>query len=496
MECKNERIRMGIVGILAFCIMELLFFGGFGIAVPIVIAAFYIGVVWQYKERGKVSQVFKDTLFIPILFLAISFGIFSNPVLKFFNLIFLGLLMLLQFGDLFGINTYKRYDAKWFLQVVPLGLMMPFQNWGNALKAVKSSDEASHEDRYKIQTLGKIAIGCVIGVPILLIAGGILMGADAAFEGMMNLILSNIELDLGNMVPRLLIFIIVFFPLLGFFYGLTHSYEIRRGMRYELEEVEGLEVGRKIRLDFTIAMTIATLLALLYLLYFGSQLSYFISAFSSILPEDYTYSEYARRGFFEMIPIVCLNLGVIGILNLFVAGKEEPTKAKCIKVYAFFFIGFTLFIVITALSKMAMYMGEYGLTLKRIYVTWFLVLCVISLGLIALKMCKKKLKLCKSLFIVFTLMYLGLNYMNPDYQVARYNADFYIEKGTSAVDIESFYSLSLSAVGPFLEINATDYELYTNRLENYKWEIEHVDSWQEWNLSYHNANNLLKSLAK
>lgn len=496
MECKNERIRMGIVGILAFCIMELLFFGGFGIAVPIVIAAFYIGVVWQYKERGKVSQVFKDTLFIPILFLAISFGIFSNPVLKFFNLIFLGLLMLLQFGDLFGINTYERYDAKWFLQVVPLGLMMPFQNWGNALKAVKSSDEASREDRYKIQTLGKIAIGCVIGVPILLIAGGILMGADAAFEGMMNLILSNIEFDLGNMVPRLLIFIIVFFPLLGFFYGLTHQYEIRRGMRYELEEVEGLEVGRKIRLDFTIAMTIATLLALLYLLYFGSQLSYFISAFSSILPEDYTYSEYARRGFFEMIPIVCLNLGVIGILNLFVAGKEEPTKAKCIKVYAFFFIGFTLFIVLTALSKMAMYMGEYGLTLKRIYVTWFLVLCVISLGLIALKMCKEKLKLCKSLFIVFTLMYLGLNYMNPDYQVARYNADFYIEKGTSAVDIESFYSLSLSAVGPFLEINATDYELYTNRLENYKWEIEHVDSWQEWNLSYHNANNLLKSLEK
>lgn len=486
MECKNERIRMGIVGILAFCVMELLFFGGFGIAVPIVIAAFYIGVAWQYKERGKVSQIFKDRLFIPILFLAISFGIFSNPVLKFFNLIFLGLLMILQFGDLFGINTYERYDAKWFLQVLPLGLVMPFQNWGEALKSIKSSDEAAREDSGKIQTLGKIAIGCVIGVPILLIAGGILMGADAAFEGMMNLILSNIALDLENIVPRLLIFTIVFFPLLGFFYGMTHQYEIRHKIRYALEEGEGVRERYRISLDFTIAMTIATLLALLYLLYFGSQLSYFISAFSSILPEDYTYAEYARRGFFEMLPIVCLNVGVIGILNLFVAGKEESKKAKYIKIYAFFFIGFTLFIVLTALSKMAMYMGIYGLTLKRIYVTWFLVLCVISLGLIAFKMCKEKLKLCKSIFIVFTVMYLGLNYMNPDYQVARYNADLYKEKGIDTLD--SFYGLSLSAVGPLLEMKATEYESYAYILEVYELEIGRVESWQQWNLSYEYAS--------
>lgn len=494
MECKNERIRVGIVGVLAFCVMELLFFGGFGIAVPIVVAAFYIGAAWQYKERGEVSQFFKDKLFIPILFLAISFGLFSNPVLKFFNMIFLVLLMILQFGDLFGINTYERYDVKWFLQVLPLGLIMPFQNWAKALKSVKSSDEEVHEDRYKMQVIGKIAIGCVIGVPILLIAGGILMGADAAFEGMMNLILSNIEIDLENIVPRLLIFTILFFPLLGFFYGITHQYEIRRRSKWEIEGIERAEGSHKTGIDFTIAMTVSTLLALLYLLYIGSQLSYFISAFSSILPEHYTYAEYARRGFFEMIPIACLNIGVIGVLNLFVAGKEEPKKARWIKAYAFFFIGFTLFIVMTALSKMAMYMGIYGLTLKRIYVTWFLVLCVISLGLIALKMCKEKLKLFKSLFIVFTVMYLGLNYMNPDYQVARYNADLYIQKEIDTID--SFYSLSLSAVEPFLEMNATAYEGYANRLENYRWETERVDSWQEWNLSYHNANKLLKSLGE
>lgn len=491
MECKNERRRMGIVGILAFCVMELLIFGGFGISVPIVVTTFYIGAAWQYKERGKTSRVLQDILFIPIILLAISFGIFSNPILKFFNGIFIVMLMILQFSDLFDINTYERYCVQWFLQIVPLGIMMPFQNCVIALKSVKSNEEVQ-EDQYKMQTLGKVAIGCVIGIPILLVASGILMEADAAFEGMMNLILSNIEFDLENIILRICVFTMLFFPLLGFFYGMTHQYQVRHWHKYEAEDVEGKGEDTRKSLDFTIAMTVSTLLGLLYLLYCSAQFSYFISAFNSILPEHYTYAEYARRGFFEMLPIACLNLVVIGVLSLFVEGKEDPKKAKWIKGYAFFFIGFTLFIVITALSKMAMYMGMYGLTLKRIYVTWFLILCVISLGRIGLKMCKEKMQLCKSLFVVFVVMYLGLNYMNADYQVARYNANLYKEQGIDTVD--SFYSLSLSAVGPFLEMDATEYEAYGHRLENYRWDIECVDRWQEWNISYHKANKLLNSL--
>lgn len=490
MECKNERQRMVIVGLLALCVMELLIFGGFGISVPIVVITFYIGTAWQYKERGKASKVLHDILFIPIMVLAISFGLFSNPVLKFFNGILTVILMILQFGSLFGINTYERYCPKWFLQIVPLGLVMPFQNWVTALQSAKSNEEV-HEDQYKMQTLGKIAIGCIIGIPILFIAGSILMGADAAFEGMMNLILSNIKFDLDSIILRILVFMVLFFPLLGFFYGITHQYQIRLWPKYDID-TEGEDTKKG--LDFTIAMTISTLLGLLYLLYCGAQLSYFISAFNSILPEHFTYAEYARRGFFEMLPIACLNLGVIGGLNLFVIGKDEPKKVKCIKGYTFFFIAFTLFIVMTALSKMAMYMGMYGLTLKRIYVTWFLILCIISLMLITLKMCKEKMKLCKSLFTVFIVMYLGLNYMNPDYQVARYNANLYKEQGIDTVD--SFYGLSLSSVGPFLEMDAKEYEAYEYRLEDYKWYADCVDRWEKWNISYHNANKLLKSLEK
>ena len=42
---KDERMRMGITIILTCLMVELLVFGGFGIAVPIVVAAFYLSLI-------------------------------------------------------------------------------------------------------------------------------------------------------------------------------------------------------------------------------------------------------------------------------------------------------------------------------------------------------------------------------------------------------------------------------------------------------------------
>lgn len=497
---KDERMRMGITIILTCLMVELLVFGGFGIAVPIVVAAFYIGVIFLYKSKGPVSLIFKDKLFIPIILLALSFSIFSNELLKFFNCVFLAALMVLQLGGLFERNTYERYSVKWFWHAGMLALTMPFQNWGIGLKSIKQDEELVSSK--KMQLVGKIGIGCLIGIPILLIAGNLLIGADAAFEGMMDLIIRNlyIDVDVEDIVLRIVSFTIIFFPLMGFLYGLTHEKkEESRGCGLDKREAWSLdgEIDNEVPatqyergLDFTIVMTVSTLLGMLYLLYCFAQLSYFVSAFQSILPESYTYAEYARRGFFEMLPIACLNLGVIEGITLFTKGRGEAKKRKWMKGYTFFFIGFTLFIIVTALSKMAMYMNNYGLTLKRIYVTWFLVLCILVLGLITLKICREKVRLCKSLFIIFTVMYLGLNYMNPDYQVARHNADLYLEKGEDTVD--DFYGLSLSAVGPLLDMQRVENDDYEYCVRNYEERVNFVSKWQQWNLSYAHAAQLFK----
>lgn len=197
-------------------------------------------------------------------------------------------------------------------------------------------------------------------------------------------------------------------------------------------------------------MTAVTLLSVVYILYIFSQFTYFSSAFGGILPEEYTYAEYARRGFFEMLPLTGLNLGIIALLNLFTLGKEDKKKALCLKGYTTFILIFNLFIIATALAKMSMYMGIYGLTMRRVFVSWVLILGVVIFILIGIKIYREQFKLNKYLFISFCILYLGLNYINVDYLIGDYNLKLYQVKQVNTRD--SFDDLSLSAFGAYMEL--------------------------------------------
>ena len=125
--------------------------------------------------------------------------------------------------------------------------------------------------------------------------------------------------------------------------------------------------------DFTIVITVTSSLCVVYLIYCLSQLTYFISAFQGTLPADCTFSGYARKGFFECIPLGIINLLLIIVLTLFTKTEESKKKKNFIKGYTSYLVAFTLFLVISAFSKMWLYISEYGITIMRVYVSWFLI---------------------------------------------------------------------------------------------------------------------------
>lgn len=145
---------------------------------------------------------------------------------------------------------------------------------------------------------------------------------------------------------------------------------------------------------------------------------------------------------------------------------------------------FTLFLVISALSKMILYISAYGLTILRIYTAWFLILLSVILVCICIKIYSKKFNLLKNVFIIFVAMFIGLNYCNIDYVIGRYNANLYIEKNVDT--ISSFDSLSVSAVKPLLEMGKydsdADYMLY-----KYEKRLENNNKWQSFNIAKYNA---------
>lgn len=115
---------------------------------------------------------------------------------------------------------------------------------------------------------------------------------------------------------------------------------------------------------------------LLYLLFFVIQGSYLFGAFTRTLPESFTVSFYARRGFFELCWVMALNfllLGAVTVSSRTPAGQSKSTKIMCTAL-----LGESFLLAVTAFSKLALYISCFGFTPLRLESSWLV--CVLAAG--------------------------------------------------------------------------------------------------------------------
>lgn len=470
------------IAIVTIIFMELLIFGGWGIAVPIAVIIYYALILWQSKVIKIRQNIKNNILFVPIAMTALCFLFFDNSVLKFFNIIFLYGLIILHTSEQFSINRFEFLSIRWLVEIFSIGIRMPLKNMGEPINVVKNEMKEKSKDRTNIFL--KILVGIAIGLPIVFIATILLMNMDVAFKSIISLISKSYKFNFGWMLKRAFAFVIIFFPLYGFIYGLRNGKE---KIKMQGEEKNILKV-----FDFTIVITVTSCLCTVYMIYCLSQITYFISAFKGILPADYTFAAYARKGFFECIPLGVINLMFIMVLSVFTQIGESKKKSNLIKGYISYLVGFTLFLVISAFSKMWLYINAYGITIMRVYVAWFLILVCITLLLIGIKTYNSKFKLAKNVFIIFTIMFLGLNYSNIDYRIAKYDADLYLSGTVNT--ISAFWNLSDSAVEPLIKISEIDGEKTKDLLQDYKNRLNRKVKWQEWTVVDYNARKALEKI--
>lgn len=322
--------------------------------------------------------------------------------------------------------------------------------------------------------LGKLIKGGIIAfIPTLVVCG--LLSYDRGFYRIIENMGSYIDMDAGNVFSN------IWQLGLGIIVG---QYVFRLFLASSDKAVETTneeECVAKIK-SIQKAHVITTLTAVLpiifiYVIFFISQWGYYMSAFSGKLPEGLSYAEYAREGFFQLCMVSFINMIIIVFVQLFM-NVEKPVVAKIKVGIVITYAICTLILIATAISKMSLYIESYGLTQKRVYSSWLMIVLALLFVVAVAKQFVKKLNAVALSCAVVVVMFAGLSLSNVDGLIARYNVDRYLEGSLETVDVWAMRDLGDAAVSEMVylyneldergaeDVYSTENVLY-DRVENY-----------------------------
>ena len=416
-----------------------------------VFALVIIAVSFVYLSKSGFRQNARSIVCLILAALSgVQFAIFDNLFIDFLNFLFLTCL----FVYWICISTGRGIDGK--LSVYMIGdafkqfIIMPFSNYGCCIGGMKKGLANQKKGKGILAAL----IGVLIFMPLIAAVLNLLISADLAFESFVGRVFDFISVD------KVLTYIIQFLfgiPVAFYLYGLIYGNVTgRHSDKISAQSVDNAAEVIKIAPKATI-YSVLTVFNIIYLAFFAVQAAYFFSAFGGELPDTFTYAEYARRGFFELCMVAGINLLVLTVSHLTVK-RAKGEESKALKVLTVMISLFTILLIVTALSKMAMYIDAYGLTQLRLFTSWFMVLLLFVFLIICVRQFRK-FNSPRLIIAGFVVMFMLLSYGNADGLIAKYNIARF-EAGTlPALDIGAIYELSDAAV-PYV------YDLYLNTDDN------------------------------
>lgn len=328
-----------------------------------------------------------------------------------------------------GLSDFLPID---FLKSV---IIVPFASMGSLFRALFYG---------KAQGSGKLIAKIVIGVAIAFVPTVIvivLLSYDVGFAELLSEIFS---FTLGNVISHLIS--IGYGLLIGmYFFGLFISSKDKKCA--DIMTAESCRKAYKaVKIMPRITAVAATVpLAVIYVIFFFSQRKYYIAGFKGELPQEFSYAEFARNGFFELCAVSFINLLIILAVSVFVK-RSENGKNPVSKVISIIYSVFTLILVSTAIAKMAMYIDCYGLTRRRVYATWFMILLVLVFAVVIIKQFSEKFKAVAVSAGVCVVLFCALSFSNVDAFIAKYNVDRYLDGTVDYIDINELDRMGDSGI--------------------------------------------------
>ncbi|MEK7276488.1 MAG: DUF4173 domain-containing protein, partial [Chloroflexota bacterium] len=279
-----------------------------------------------------------------------------------------------------------------------------------------------------------IARGLLLATPILCLFAILLSAADLVFADRLRHVLEKLNLDnLPELIERSVLILVSAYVAVGVF-----AVALRNAIPYS-PRGDGDSLVPRFLGGIESGIVLGSI-NLLFAAFVVIQFQYLFGSTANITEAGYTYSEYARRGFGELVLVVAITLLILLALSAIVR-RETRAAAGVFNALNVVMVGLVGVMVVSALQRLLLYEAIFGFTRLRTYshvaIIWLgLLFAPYLLALLAGRM---RWFATGALFVVIGFG-LTLNALNVDRFIAARNVEYYKRNGT----LHARYLLNLS----------------------------------------------------
>jgi hypothetical protein len=327
----------------------------------------------------------------------------------------------------------------------------------------------------RVRTLAR---GTVMAVPPLIILSTLLSSADPIFE---QVLFANIKPALEH---------IAFAGVVAWFAsGYMRAFMVRDDV-VERVAIPRIKIAPS---EITVALSLIVVLFVVFLIV---QVRYLFGGADLIqVTAGLTYSEYARRGFFEMVAAAAFLVPVLLIAD-WCASDDDARGKRIVHATSTLIVLLLAGILGSAAYRMKLYQDAYGLTEDRLYGSFFMIWLAAVLTWLAFTVLRGKRRgFAFGAVLAGLACLVVLHVVNPHALIARVN----IARAMSGAEYDGRYltSLSADAVPTLVDRLAglpREERCRVSSVLVKNWSGHRQGGWRTWNLSDARARRIVANL--
>lgn len=427
--------RIWITGLILGWLFDLLFWKHApGINFTIFVVACLVGGFYVVRMEGIKPAVRSTVLVIPILLFAVITILRQDLLSQFLafasTLFLMGLLATTLVGgrwSSFGLADHVLA----YLQLAAGMVSRPFMF---LMDGRRMQLDAPGEKNRKSKVWPVIR-GILIAIPVVMVFAVLLSSADLIFAERLNTIVAFFRLEnLPQYIFRVIYILVAAYLLVGvFLHAATSS-------RNEKLISDGKSLVPPF-LGFVETSIILGSLNILFILFVVIQFQYFFGGQANIHLDGYTYAEYARKGFGELIIVavfsLLLFLGLSGISR-----RDEPRQRNIFSglgVALFLLVGI---ILLSAFQRLGLYESAYGFSQSRTYAHVFLIwLGLLLAAVVILELVHQERRFALAVLVMVLGFSVSLAALNVDGFIVRQN----VHRAVQGQELDVAYLASLTS---------------------------------------------------